>query len=120
MEKRLIVAFDVIDESGQSLLTGEMYPNALDIPMRGDQLTKIDCFNIHMALWSSMSRICHYDDFKHLFPDFNSAELGEEVPNDNPAHRFGRTTFEYSPTRMRFSHHNKGSRIFRADSNQHE
>lgn len=120
MGKRLIVAFDVIDDNGQSSLSDGMYYNGLVIPMEINQFNKEDTFITHTALLDAIRQICHREDFIHLFPNFNLALSDVEEPNDNTAHRFGRTTFEFSPIRMIFSHHNKDDQTVQVDNSQHE
>lgn len=120
MGKRLIIAFDVIDDNGQSSLSDDMYFNGLEIPMGINQFNKEDSFITHTALLDAIQQICHWDDFIHLFPNFNSTLSDVEELNDNIVHRFGHTTFEYSPTRMIFSHRNKDDQIVQADNSLHE
>lgn len=120
MGKKMIVAFDVIDDKGQSSLTDEMYYNGLEIPMGIDNFNKEDSFITHTAILDALQQICHWDDFIHLFPNFNLTLSDAEVPNDNTAHRFGHTTFEFSPIHMKFLHRNKDNQNVQADNSLHE
>lgn len=120
MGKRLILAFDVIDDNGQSSLSDNMYYNGLEIPMGTESFSKEDSFITHTALLDAIQQICHLEDFIHLFPNFNLTLSDAEVPNDNTVHRFGHTTFEFSPIHMKFSHRSKDNQNVLADNSLHE
>jgi hypothetical protein len=66
MAKKLVIAFDVIDEENRSLI-GDLF-NSNTVPLIANEINSLDVSNILMAIYRFSLDLQGYPSTRHLFP----------------------------------------------------
>lgn len=115
-ELKFVMAFDVIDNSGKSVMDGS-YLNAIFVDIQKRFSRHDERWGLPLLLGLYAKHIATLPEFKSLFPWYHSSPKGVEEPDNNNDHKVPDTPFEYRMGRMKLSlHPDKQIQIAIADS----
>ncbi len=99
MNAKFVIKYDLVDESGASLITGN-YPNALSIPVSVNCMNDRDCVGFTHSLMNFISRYAASPLIYPCFPQIQD-KTEEELRSNNP-YRFDLVFPEFHPMNMKF------------------
>lgn len=99
MSTKFVIKYDLIDENGNSLMTGS-YSNALEIPVKANEMNDRDCVRFTHCLMDFISRYAASPLIYPFFPQIQD-RTEEELQNNSP-YRYNLVFPEFRPKSMRF------------------
>lgn len=107
---RFVLAFDVIDEAGNSVMDGD-FQNAIFVNIKERFQTSDEHWGLPLLLGFYAKHIASLPEFNELFPWYRPIPKDVEEPNSNSVHKSPDTPFVYSMGSMLFVHPNKSNQI---------
>lgn len=99
MAKRIVVAFDIIDENNESILKSS-HDNSVMTPLLVDNITSKDIINIELELLYFLINACANEQVGHLFHSLR--ELPQEEPSNSRWTESSPRPFSYPMNHIEF------------------
>lgn len=112
---RFVLAFDVIDEFGNSVM-GKESLNAIFVNIKERFPIQDEHWGLPLLLGLYAKHIASLPEFSELFPWYRPISKGVEEPNNNSVHKSADTPFVYLMGNTLFVHPNKLNQISVEDS----
>lgn len=80
MAKRIVLAFDIVDENNNSIIGKKQY-NSITTPLLANEITSKDIIDIQNELYIFMVKIMSNEQIGHLFHQL--MDLPQEEPSNN-------------------------------------
>lgn len=99
MSTKFVIKYDLIDENGNSVRTGN-YSNALEIPVKANDMSDRDCVRFTHCLMDFIGRYAASPLIYPFFPQIQD-KTEEELQNNSP-YKYDLVFPEFHPMNMKF------------------
>lgn len=99
MSTKFVIKYDLIDENGNSVRTGN-YSNALEIPVKANEMNNRDCVRFTHCLMDFIGRYAASPLIYPFFPQIQ--DKTEEELQNNSLYKYDLVFPEFHPMNMKF------------------